>query len=65
MVKFRMRKSFNVLPFLRLNVTQSGAKSWTWHAFGYSYNTRTQKHRYNTPGPGSVEWGGRNGRRSR
>jgi hypothetical protein len=52
--KFRWRKGFPVLPFLRFNVTEAGRTSWTWHLGRlWSYNTRTGQHRFNPPGPGS------------
>ena len=53
-MRYRMRKSVNVLPFLRLNFTQSGARSWTWHFGPWSYNTRLGQHRVDTPGPGGL-----------
>lgn len=53
-MKFRWRKGFPILPFLRVNVTQSGAWSLTWHLGKFwSYNSRTGQQRFNPPGPGS------------
>ena len=53
-MKYRLRKAIPILPFLRLNITQSGAWSWTWHLGRFwSYNTKTGQHRVNPPGPGS------------
>ncbi len=53
-MKYRMRKSFNLLPFLRVNVTQAGRWSFTWHLGPWSYNTRLGQHRIDTPGPGGL-----------
>jgi hypothetical protein len=65
-MKWLGRKSINVLPFLRLNasgrVSKKGAKgghSWTLHlGKRLSWNSRTRKTRLNTPGLGSIEFGG-------
>lgn len=66
-MKWLGRKSVNVLPFLRLNASASasrkgakGGHSWTWHlGKRLSWNSKTRKTRVNTPGLGSVEFGGR------
>jgi hypothetical protein len=60
---FRWRRSIPLLPFLRMNLTQRGVSSFTWH-FGrwWSWNSRTGDTTVNPPGPGSVV---RRGRRKR
>jgi hypothetical protein len=53
-MKIRLRKSIPVLPFLRLNLSNSGM-SWTFHAGPLSYNTRRRRGRADLPGPFSAE----------
>jgi hypothetical protein len=58
-MKFKARKRLRLGPvilyfgFPPLRMTSWGLKvgSWTW-------NARTRRHTYDTPGPGSVTWGG-------
>ena len=50
---FRLRKRINVLPFLRLNLSNSGW-SWTWHLGPFSRNSRTGQTSVDLPGP--VNW---------
>jgi hypothetical protein len=50
---FTFRKRIPILPFLRLNLSKSGI-SWTVHAFGWSYNTRSRRQSVDLPGP--VNW---------
>jgi hypothetical protein len=47
---FTFRKRVPVLPFLRLNLSKTG-HSWTWHFFGWSYNTRSGQQSVDLPGP--------------
>lgn len=48
---FHIRKSFNVFPGVRLNLSRSG-KSWTFRVWRWSWNSRTRRHTIDTPGPG-------------
>jgi hypothetical protein len=52
-VPFTFRKRINVLPFLRLNLSKSGA-SWTVHFGPWSWNSRTARNSVDLPGP--VNW---------
>lgn len=54
-MKFRARKQLRFGP-VRLNFTQSGFSSWSLHFWRWSWNSRTRKQRFDTPGPGYVEW---------
>ena len=47
---FTFRKRINMLPFLRLNVSKTGA-SRTWHLGPWSWNSRSRRHSVDLPGP--------------
>ncbi len=53
-MRIRFRKSIPLLPFLRINLSRSGA-SRTWHLGRWSWNSRRRTHRLNLPGPGDLE----------
>lgn len=60
MIRFRARKGINLLPFLRMNITQAGVRSFTWHLGRFwSWNSKTHIHSINTPGWGGIQFGGR------
>lgn len=54
-MKFRLRRSIKLGPF-RINVTQRGFSSWSFKLGPFSWNSRTKKKTFDTPGPGHVEW---------
>lgn len=53
-MSIRFRKGIPVLPFLRLNLSNSGA-SWTVHLGPWSWNSRRRRNRVDLPGPLSWE----------
>lgn len=55
MPKFRMRRSVRIGPF-RLNFTQRGFSSWSFKLGPLSWNSRTRRKTFDTPGPGHLEW---------
>jgi hypothetical protein len=57
-MRFRFRKSKQLGP-LRLNFTEHGFSSWGLHIGPWSWNSRTRRQTFDTPGPGYVEFGGR------
>lgn len=54
-MRFRLRMRPHFGPF-RLNFTQGGYSSWSFHLLGWSWNSRTRQWTLNTPGPGSVRF---------
>lgn len=63
-MKFRARKSIPLGP-VRLNFTEGGFTSWSVKIGRWSWNSRTGRQTFDTPGPGSVNWGGRSSRGER
>jgi hypothetical protein len=57
-MKFRARKSRRIWPF-RVTVNQSGKVTWGIKIWRYSWSHTTGEHRFDTPGPGGLVWGGR------
>lgn len=53
-MSIRFRKGIPILPFLRLNLSNSGA-SWTVHVGPWSWNSRRRRNRVDLPGPLSWE----------
>jgi hypothetical protein len=47
---FRFRKRVRILPFLHLNLSNSG-RSWTWRFGRVSRNSRTGRTSVDLPGP--------------
>lgn len=41
------------------NFTQAGYTGWGIHVWRWSYNNRTGRQAFDTPGPGGLRWGGR------
>jgi hypothetical protein len=62
MVRFRARKSFRFGP-VRFHFTQRGYTGWSLHVWRWTYSNRTHRQSFNTPGPGSIQWGGRGDQR--
>lgn len=60
-MKFRARKTVRLGP-LRLNFTQKGFSSYSIRIWRYTWNSRTQQSRFDTPGWGGVVWGGKSGK---
>lgn len=56
-MKFRARKTIPLGP-VKLHFTEHGFSSWSIKVGPYSWNSRTGKSHFDTPGPGSLEWGG-------
>lgn len=54
MPKFRLRKSIRLGP-VRLNFTQRGFSSWSFLLGPFTWNSRTKRKSFDTPGPGHVE----------
>lgn len=54
-MKFRMRKTIPLGP-IKLHFTEHGYSSWSIKIGRFSWNSRTKKKRFDTPGPGGVEW---------
>lgn len=57
-MKFKWKKKFSFGP-LRINTSQGRMTSYSLVFGRLSWNSRTRKWTFDTPGPGSVEWGGR------
>jgi hypothetical protein len=57
-MRFRLRRSFRIGP-LKLNFTQRGFSSWGLQVGPWTWNARTGRHTIDTPGPGSMQTGGR------
>jgi hypothetical protein len=53
-VKFKLRRSIRIGP-IRLNFTEKGFSSWSIKLGRFSWNSRTRKKKFDTPGPGHVE----------
>ena len=56
-MKFRARKTIS-LWFVKLHFTEHGFSSWSIKIGPFSWNSRTNKKHFDTPGPGSLEGGG-------
>lgn len=59
---FKLRKRVRIGPVV-LIFTEKGFSSWGIKIGPYSWNARTRRSSFDTPGPGSYQWGGRNHRR--
>lgn len=57
-MRFRLRKTVRLGP-VRLNFTQGGFTSWGLKLGPLSWNAKTRRTSVDTPGPGSVQFGGR------
>ena len=53
-MRFKLRRSIRIGP-IRLNVTEKGFSSWSIKLGRFSWNSRTRKKTFDTPGPGHVE----------
>ena len=51
---FKLRKRLRLGPLV-LNVTQRGLSSWGLKVGRWSWNAKTRKHTFDTPGPGYWE----------
>jgi len=51
---FRMRKQLRFGPLV-INLTQHGVSSISLRFWRWSYNFRTRKHTFDTPGPGYLQ----------
>ncbi|MDN5860346.1 MAG: DUF4236 domain-containing protein [Pseudonocardia sp.] len=56
-MKFRARRTVRIGP-LRLHFTQAGFSSWGLKIGPWTWNARTGRHSFDTPGPGGITWGG-------
>lgn len=56
-MRFMWRKRMRVGPLV-LNFGPRGLSSWGVKVWRYSWNARTRRSTFDTPGPGSVTWGG-------
>jgi hypothetical protein len=61
-MRFRARKALRFGPLV-VNFTQSGYSSWGLRFWRWSWNAKTGRSTFDTPGPGSVNWGGKRGQR--
>lgn len=57
-MRFRARKTFRFGP-LFFSFTQRGFSSWGIRLWRYTWNAKTRRSTFDSPGPGSVTWGGR------
>jgi len=57
-VRFRARKTVRFGP-IRWHFTQSGYTGWAIKIWRYTWNARTRRSSFDTPGPGGVTWGGK------
>jgi hypothetical protein len=57
-MRYRFRTSRHIGPF-RLNFTEHGFSSWGVQIWRWTWNSRTGRQTFDTPGPGYVEFGGR------
>lgn len=57
-MKFRVRRSVRLGP-VRLHVTEHGVHSWGLQLGRWSWNARTRRHTFDTPGWGYVQTRGR------
>jgi hypothetical protein len=57
-MKFRIRRQVRLGP-IRLNFTQRGFSSWGLGLGRWSWNAKTDKHTFDTPGPGYFQSKGR------
>lgn len=57
-MRFRARKQLRFGPIV-INLTQRGFSSWGIRIGRFSHNFRTKRSTVNTPGPGSLHFGGR------
>ncbi len=57
-MKFRMYRPVKLGP-LRIHLTQHGVHSWGLQLGRWSWNARTGRHTFDTPGPGYVQTRGR------
>jgi len=53
-VRFHIRKTWRPGP-LRITLTERGVR-WGLHAGRWSWNPRTRRHTFDTPGLGHVTW---------
>lgn len=63
-MKFKARKTLRVGPVV-VHFTQRGFSSWGLQVGRWTWNARTGRLTLDTPGPGSVTWGGRSRQRAR
>jgi hypothetical protein len=56
--RFRLRKALRLGPFI-INLTQRGLSSISLRRGRGSWNSRTKRVTYDTPGPGSLTFGGK------
>lgn len=57
-LRFRARKTITFGP-VRLHFSQNGFTGWGLKLWRWTWSARTGKHSLDTPGPGSVQWGGK------
>lgn len=57
-MKFRMYRSLRLGP-VRVHLTHRGVHSWGLQLGRWSWNARTGRHTFDTPGPGYVQTRGR------
>lgn len=61
-MRYRFRKAIPLGP-LRLRFSERGFTGWGLKLRRWSWSARTGRHTVDTPGPGSVQFGGRPPRR--
>lgn len=57
-MRFNFRKRVRIWPFV-FNFGTRGFTGWGIKVWRYSWSARTRRHTFDTPGPGSVTWGGK------
>lgn len=57
-LRFHARKTIRLGP-VRLHFTEHGYTGWGLKVGPWTWSARTGRHHLDTPGPGSVNWGGR------
>jgi hypothetical protein len=61
-MRFRFRKSFRFGSpkcCVRWHVSQRGYTGWSLKVWRWTYSNSTNTQTFDTPGPGSLHWGGR------
>lgn len=57
-MRFRARKALRFGPLV-IHLTQRGFSSWGLRLWRWTWNAKTRRSTFDTPGPGSVAWGGK------
>lgn len=62
-MRFHARKTLRLGP-VRIHLTERGFSSWGLQVGRWTWNAKTRRHTFDTPGPGYLRSGGRRRRRS-